>query len=200
VEAYECDVITGERIFFPPPKIQNSMLTICISTVDQSSNIVIARIKEMQLKSDLIASIAVGEYQPNALTVIYDLLTNKVMVTTQLVSAFYLDLAPDTIYNITVEGTAVLEFTNATEATSRKLVGLGNTLQNNNVNTMGRNLDEKDNAVDIGGLGKFDMEVGISGTSEGAATSGASNAKLSVASSVAMTTLALGGTLIGIIF
>jgi hypothetical protein len=203
VEAYECDVITGERITNPLPKIQNSMLTICISTVDQSSNIVIAEIRDMQLKSDSIASIAVDEYEPNALTVIYDLLTNKTMVTTQLVSAFYLDLAPNTIYNIYVVGTAVLKFTSGgsvtvpLEATSRKLEGLGNTLQNNNVNSMGRNLDEEDNVVDIGGLGKFEMEVGISGTSEGAATSGASNVRLlSVASSVAMAILALVGILI----
>jgi hypothetical protein len=208
VEAYECQwtEFGGVRIENPVPKIQNSMLTICISPIDQSSNIVIAEIKDMQLKSNSIASIAVDQYEPNALTKIYYLDTNLVVVTTQLVSAFYLDLAPATIYNITVDGTAVLEFTSATsapttlEATSRKLVGLGNTLQNNNINTMGRNLDEEDNVVDIGGLGKFDLEVGISGTSEGAATSGASNARLSVASSVAMTTLALGGTLIGIIF
>jgi hypothetical protein len=151
----------------------------------------------MQLKSNLIASIAVDEYRPNTLTVINGEGSKTVMVTTQLVSAFYTDLNPNTINNIAVGGTAVMEFSSASGTTSRKLVGLSNTLQNNNVNSMGRNLDEEDNVVAIDGLGKFDMEVGISGTSEGAATSGASNVRLlSVASSVAMAILALVGILI----
>jgi hypothetical protein len=190
VDAFECnddDTIIGS----PSNKNQNSMVRICIQT-PENNDVVIASIKEFKLKSDSIASNAISGSAKNALTTVSGEGSKTVAVTTQMVSAFFSDLGTDPS-TITVEGTAVMEF----KATGqRKLVRISSNQKNGNVSDMDRKLDGD------AGLGEFEMKVGISKSSSeanGAATSGASNA-LSVAPLVTVTSLAIGGVLMGTVF
>jgi hypothetical protein len=188
VDAFECND-DDTTITNPSNKNQNSMVRICIQTPD-NNDVVIASIKDFKLKSDSIASNAISGSAKNALTEVEGEGSKTVAVTTQMVSAFFSDLGPDPS-TLTVEGTAVMEF-KATGA--RKLVRLSNSNQKNgNVSDMDRKLDGD------AGLGEFEMKVGISKSSSGAngaATSGASNA-LSATPLVTVTSLALGGVLMG---
>jgi hypothetical protein len=193
VNAFECND-DDTKIDNPPAKNQNSMVRICIDT-PADNDVVIASIKDFKLKSDPIASNAIIDSDANALTEVSGEGSKMVAVTTQIVSAFFSDLDPNaTGSTITVEGTAVMEFT-ATGA--RKLVRISsNNQKNGNVSEMDRKLDGD------AGLGKFEMKVGISKSSSeanGAATSGASNA-LSATPLVTVTSLAFGGVLMGTMF
>jgi hypothetical protein len=192
VNAFECND-TNELIQTPPAKNQNSMVRICIQTPN-NNDVVIASIKELALKSDSIASNAISESDANALTEVEGEGSKTVAVTTQIVSAFFLDLDPAINSTLTVEGTAVMEFKATGE---RKLVRISNSNhKNGNVSDMDRKLDGD------AGLGEFEMKVGISKSpseANSAATSGASNA-LSANPLVTMTSLALGGVLMGTMF
>jgi hypothetical protein len=191
VNAFECNDDDNE-IETPPAKTQNSMVRICIQT-PADNDVVIASIKDFQLKSDSIASNAISGSAKNALTEVKGEGSRNVAVTTQMVSAFFSDLQPDTESTITVEGTAIMEFITG----ERRLVRISsNNQKNGNVSDMDRKLDGD------AGLGEFAMKVGISKSSSGAngaATSGASNA-LSATPLVTMTSLVLGGVLMGTMF
>jgi hypothetical protein len=192
VNAFECDD-DDIKIDSPSNKNQNSMVRICIQT-PANNDVVIASIKEFKLKSDSIVSNAISGSDANTLTEVKGEGSRNVTVTTQMVSAFFSDLQPDTASTITVEGTAVMEFKATGE---RRLVRISsNNQKNGNVSDMDRKLDGD------AGLGEFAMKVGISKSSSeanGAATGGASNA-LSVAPLMTVTSLALGGVLMGTMF
>jgi hypothetical protein len=189
VDAFECND-DDTKITVPSNKNQNSMVRICIQTPN-NNDVVIASIKDLKLKSDSIASNAISNSDENALTTVEGEGSKTVAVTTQMVSAFFSDLPDGESDEIEIVGTAVMEF-KATGA--RKLVRISNSNQKNgNVSDMDRKLDGD------AGLGEFEMKVGISKSSSGAngaATSGASNA-LSTTPLVTVTSLALGGVLMG---
>jgi hypothetical protein len=197
VEAYECDA-NDVQIPTPTVKTQNSMVKICINT-SAENDVVIKSIKELKLKSNKIASNAISTTGANQLTEVSGEGNKKVTVTTQMVSAFFSDLGTDVTDTIDIVGTAVMEFK---AAGTRKLVRISSTNQKNgNVSDMDRKLDGTEDVGDAG-LGEFEMKVGISGSSSdanGAATSGASNA-LSVTPLVTITSLVLGGVLMGTMF
>jgi hypothetical protein len=191
VNAFECND-DDTTITNPSNKNQNSMVRICIQT-PENNDVVIASIKDFKLKSDSIVSNAISGSDANTLTTVSGEGSKKVAVTTQMVSAFFSDLQPDTASTITVEGTAVMEFKATGE---RRLVRISSNQKNGNVSDMDRKLDGD------AGLGEFEMKVGISKSSSeenGAATSGASNA-LSVAPLMTVTSLAIGGVLMGTMF
>jgi hypothetical protein len=165
------------------------MIHICISTPD---DVVITYIKDLELKSDTIASFAIDNYMRNPLTTVDNISDKKKVVSTKLVTAFYAGLDSNATANITVEGTAVMGFNSSSATGSRKLARSRN--KNLNSSIMDRKLDEENS------VNKFKMEVGISGANSAVATSGASTTSFSLVPSTTMTSLALvGGALVYII-
>jgi hypothetical protein len=70
--------------------------------------------------------------------------TEMVIVTTQMVSAFFSDLGTDVTDAIDIVATVMMEFVSASGERTRKFVRIGGTHQkNDNVSDMGHKLDQK---------------------------------------------------------
>ena len=123
--AYECDAATKDRIDNPSTKVQNSFVTICIES--KFDDIVVKSIKELTLSQTSSALIykAIDDSVPNSITEVSGSTSDKMSVTTRLISAFFTDLGDDAS-TIDVSGIAVLEFGSG----ARKLVRIGNNAEN----------------------------------------------------------------------
>lgn len=137
LSACECDA-QKSCLATPPTYNQNSLLNMCISTPSDNTDIQIREIKDMDLSSGLLVLRAIEEYQSNAVTDVDDSVKTNVLVSTRLVSAFFVDAQTQT--TLVVSGTATIEFTNG----SRKLVtvrgGDGRSVQEDEAGTGSFNL------------------------------------------------------------
>jgi hypothetical protein len=200
VNACESDD-AGNCIDVPVALNQNSMVNMVVST-SGSNDVVITGIKDLTLQSDRIASKVIKDFSSDGLTSVESIDGGKKsVVKTKLVSAFFDNLGTDETSSIEIVGTAVMEF-KSSSGRSRKLVRIGSTGQkSNNAIRMNRNLDEEDDVADAG-IAEFKMKVGISGAkveANGAAISGADDTVSSRTPSMIIASLALGGTLVGMI-
>ena len=124
VFACECDARTRECKDPPSALSQNSPVTLCVST--NSTEVVIGDIKSLELSQGSLAYNAITNSTPlDSFTSKSEMGTQREVVSTRLVSAFFLD--PTTA--VTVSGTAIMEF-----------VGVGRKL----VNFVSRALEEDD--------------------------------------------------------
>ena len=113
VSACECDASTRECKDSPSALSQNSPVTLCVFT--NSTEVVIGDIKSMKLSQGSLAYDAITNSNPlNSFTSKSEMGTQREVVSTRLISAFFLD--PTTA--VTVSGTAIMEFVGV----GRKLV------------------------------------------------------------------------------
>ena len=137
LSACECDA-QKSCLATPPTYNQNSLLNMCISTPSDNNDIQIREIKDMDLTSGLLVLRAIDEYESNAVTDVDDSVKTNVLVSTRLVSAFFVDAQTQT--TLEVSGTATIEFTSG----ARKLVavrgGDGRSVQEDEAGTGSFNL------------------------------------------------------------
>lgn len=113
VSACECDASTRECKDSPSALGQNSPVTLCVFT--NSTEVVIGDIKSLKLSQGSLAYDAITNSNPlNSFTSKSEMGTQREVVSTRLISAFFLD--PTTA--VTVSGTAIMEFVGV----GRKLV------------------------------------------------------------------------------
>jgi hypothetical protein len=163
VDAYECDAGTHLRIDNPPAISQNSLVTICIeSTFD---DIIVGDIKDLTLSQSssgvTIEAIKNSEAK-NSFTAVSSIGTKKAVVSTLLISAFFLD--PSTIV---ISGVVTLEFGSG----MRRLVRIGSSAK--------KATDRFLEVEEQNELGEFALSLDISDGYHGDAESAAFQTKTS---------------------
>ena len=128
-----------------PALSQNSLLDVCLE-VDETEDVVISSIWQYSLKQASLELSMITDGNSNSLTSLSGLESNKVMISSALMSVFFIDDSVDVV----ASGVAILKFQN-TNRRELSLVQVGRRMQENS---------------SLDGQGAFTVEVDLLGSLE----------------------------------